>query len=61
MRFLENLIWTRPKCPDTVDSRKTHLILFLPGIFCSNLGFWVSLYEIFEKISLAALDLASIH
>jgi len=44
-----------------VDSIKTHLILCLLGIFCSNLGFWVSLYEIFQKMPLAALDLASIH
>jgi len=44
-----------------VYSRKTRLILRLPVIFRSNLGFWVSLYEIFQKMSLAALDLASIH
>jgi len=40
-----------------VYSRKTHLILCLPGIFCSNLDFWVGLYEIFQKMSLAAPDL----
>ena len=28
------------RCPNMVDSRKIHLILCLPGIFCSNLLFW---------------------
>jgi len=47
--------------PDMVGSRKIELILCLPGISCSNLGVLVNLYVFFQKISLAALDLASIH
>jgi len=43
-----------------VDSRKFHLILCLPVIFCSNLFFFISLYEVFLKIFLADLDLVSI-
>jgi len=63
--------WTRLQCiftsrfcdyrwPGMVYSRKTHLILCLPGIFRSNLDFWVSPYGIFQKMSLAVLDFASI-
>jgi len=33
------------RCTDMVDSRKIHLILCLPGIFCSNLFFGESVWE----------------
>jgi len=42
-----------------VDSRKIRLILYLPGIFCSNLRFLVGLYGINKFYLLAVLDLAS--
>jgi len=48
------------RCPYMVDSTKIHLILCLPGVFRSNLGFLVSLYVFFQKIWLAALGISAL-
>jgi len=51
------------RCPGEgmVDSTKNHLILCLPRIVCSNLGFFMSLYAVSQKLLLAALDLTFIY
>ena len=49
------------RCPDVMaDSRKDSPNFGLPGIFCSDLRFLVSLFVFFPKISFAVLGLASI-
>jgi len=47
------------RCPDMVDFRKFSFLMST-WIFCSNMGFLVSLYGVFQNNSLAVLELAYI-